>query len=552
MGYIRVPIETNPETLAQDIFAYIQTNAPDWTPNQGNLDVWIIRALVAKAAENRDLASDVPDSIFGWFGSSLMAIPPVDAASASGDTTWTLIDTLGHTIPSGTYVGIRNANGDLITFQTVLDVVVAPGDSVTASGEVIIQAVTPGIASNDLNAVPELIDVLDWVSSIALVSPTGGGVDAETNDDYLNRLSRKMQALSTVPILPPDFANAALDADPGVFRAVAIDLYNPLHNLLTANQASAETDASGWTNLSNAAVTSTSVTHDDGAKAVRLTSVAGGDMSAIDSTEIVVLPGQEYTALASARSAVSARSCKVGIRFIDASHGTISTNYGTPANDSTSAYVDYHYTAIAPANAAFAKVVIFVTATGGATEVHDFDKMSLRHGAGTDWVAGGTPETGNARTITVAAVDIAGNAVSGGIKTAISNWITARREVNFIVHVIDPNYTEVDVAASFKLLSGFDSATVEGVVAATISSYLNSANWALDPTISGTDSAMTWVDADVVYYNELITLVSNVAGVDRVTDLTCNVHGSAPARIDVILNGPAALTTVGTITATAV
>lgn len=550
MGYVRVPVETNPTTLANEIFAYIQANQPGWVPADGNLDVWIIKALAFKAAESRTLASNVPDDIFGSLG-GLFAIPPIDSVAATGDTTWTLSDTAGHTIPAGTFVGKRNANGDLITFVTLNDVVVAPGASVTAAGEVKIAATDTGTGGNGFSGAIELVDVFDWVTSIALVGSTGGGVDPETNDVYLNRLSRKLTSLSTVPILPPDFAEAALEADPGVFRAVAIDLYNPFHNFLTLNEADAETDASGWINLANATVGSSSAQHANGAKSVSLTSIAGGDMNAILNREQVVTAGQPYTARASARSAVSARSVKVGIRWVDAAHANIGAIvYGTPINDSTSAFIDYFVTAVAPINAAYAKVVLFVTATGGASEVHYFDTMSIRHGSTTDWVAGGTAETGNARTITVAAVTSLGAAVSGPIKTAIAAYINAHREQNWIVHVMDPNFTSIDVAVTYKVLPGFDITSTDDAVEAALANYLSPVNWGLDPNASGTDALTTWIDQNTVYYNELIALCSAVAGVDRVTDLTVNVTGNTPARIDVPIAQPAGLTMVGTVEAT--
>lgn len=551
MGYIRVPVETNPTTLANEIFAFIQANQPGWTPADGNLDVWIVKAMAFKAAESRTLASNVPDDIFGSLGSSLYAIPPIDSVAATGDTTWTLSDTAGHTIPAGTFVGVRNANGDLVTFVTLADVIVAPGSSVTAAGEVAIRATDSGTVGNGFSGVVELVDTFDWVTSIALVSSTGGGIDPETNPVYLDRLSRKLQSLSTVPILNADFANAAKDADPGVFRAVAIDLYNPFHNFLTVNEADAETDASGWINLTNATIGSTAAQHANGAKSVSLTSVAAGDMNAILNREQAVTAGQTYTARASARSAVSARSVKVGIRWVDVAHANIgSIIYGTPANDSTGGWTDYFVTAVAPANAVYAKVVLFVTGTGGASEVHYFDTMSIRHGSSTDWVVGGTAETGNARTVTVAAVNTAGAGVSSGIKTAIANYIAARREQNWIVHVMDPNYTSIDVATTYKILPGYDLTSTDDAVEAALANYLSSANWGLDPTAGGTDALTTWVDQNTVYYNELIALVSSVAGVDRVTDLTVNVTGNTPARVDVPITQPAGLTTVGTVEAT--
>lgn len=552
MGYIKVPIETNPETLAQDIFNYIKSQQPNWTPNDGNLDTWIIRAVAAKAAENRTLASDVPDTIYQSLGSSLLAIPPIDAQPATGNTTWTLGDTAGHTIPAGTFLGIRDSNGNLVPFQTVLDVIVAPGSSTTAAGEVVIEAVDVGTDANALNAVPELIDVLDWVTSIALVSPTGGGVEAEIEDEYLNRLTRKLQGLSTVPILPHDFANAALDADPGVYRAVGLDLYNPLHNLLTADEASVETGVSAYGG-SSATLAQSAAQAADGTKSISITSTANGAIAAIlnNGNAKAASPGQKITASAFFRAAATPRNCSIGIRFLDNANTNLQETYGSNVANTTSGFTQAIHSAVAPAGTTKVIFIARVSATV-STEVHYADKMLLRHGVGTDWVSGGMPETNNIRTVTVAAVDIDGNAVSTPIKDAIASYILARREQNWIVHVVDPRYTNIDVATNIKILPGYDSATVELSVEAALTDYLSASNWGQDPNVSGSDAAQTWVEQPVVYYNELIALVSSVTGVDRVSDLTVNIHGFTPARVDVAIDSPAGLTTPGTIAATAV
>src|SRR5215831_2804854 len=230
MGYIRIPLETNPTNLAQSVFDYINAQAPDWVPSEGNLDVWIIRAVAQLASENRDLATDVQDDIFRYFGASLVGVQPIDATPAQGNTTWTLTDTLGHTIPQGTNVGIPDINGNIYPFQVAHDVVVPNGQSATAAGAVLVTAVLEGAQGSALGGVGsivQLIDVLDWVQTVVLTGATFGGKDAEDDTVYLNRLSQHMQRLSMRPILPADFSAMALDADPSVQRAVTIDGFNP-------------------------------------------------------------------------------------------------------------------------------------------------------------------------------------------------------------------------------------------------------------------------------------------------------------------------------------
>lgn len=384
MTYIRIPLITDPESLSQSVFQYIQGLAPNWTPQDGNLDVWIIRAVSALAGENRDIASDVQDDIFRYYG-SLVGVPPLEGSPAQGTTTWLMRDSAGYVIPVGTNVGIQDATGAVQTFQTTSDTTIPAGQTATAAGAVVIAAIQIGASNNNLgaaNQVIQLIDVLDYVQSVTLVNPTTGGTDAEIDADYLARLSSRMQRLSQRPILPADFSAMALDADPSIARAVAIDGFNPA----------------------------------------------------------------------------------------DSSYN-------------------------------------------------------------------------NQRMIAVAAVDANGNAVNATVKNKIDTLLQANREINFIVNVIDPHYTTVNVVVTYHLATGFDQTTVDNGITGAINNYLNPALWGQDPTVAQGSSSNTWVETPNIYYNEVIGIVSTVPGVDHVTALTLNT-----GTTDIVMATPAALPKVGTLT----
>jgi hypothetical protein len=95
-----------------------------------------------------------------------------------------------------------------------------------ASTDATIQALVPGAGASGLTGELEMIDVLDFIQTVELVGPTQGGQDAETADEYLDRLSDLLTLLSPRPILPWDFAVMAKTMVPGVDRCCAIDLYN--------------------------------------------------------------------------------------------------------------------------------------------------------------------------------------------------------------------------------------------------------------------------------------------------------------------------------------
>lgn len=225
--YVSFPIETDPDALAQTSFDYLAAVMPGWVPAPGHLESWIVEAMARLTAEARTTASDVPRSIFRAFGASMVNLPPVDAAPASAESTWTMVDDAGYTIPQGTLVGLRAAGDVLLAFGVAQEVVVPAGQTATPAGAVLLVAEEAGAAGSGLAGPPELIDALAFVGSIALVAATTGGVDAEDDDAYLDRLSRELELLAPRPILPDDFAVLARRIA-GVARATALDGYNPV------------------------------------------------------------------------------------------------------------------------------------------------------------------------------------------------------------------------------------------------------------------------------------------------------------------------------------
>lgn len=238
-SYISPPIETDPDQLQQEAFDYIQTRWPNWVPSEGNFEAWLIAACARMVAEARDIASDVPTAIFRFYGYSVLGIPPVDATSATVESTWVVADTAGYTIEAGTYVAIEDADGNAVGFEVSTDVEILAGASTTAAGEVLLIAVEPGADGSGLGSnglVVELIDPVDWVTSVTLTGQTLGGTDAETDDAYLARLATRAQLLTPKPITPTQFElySKIFAEDQGLaIRALALDLYDPGDGLYT-------------------------------------------------------------------------------------------------------------------------------------------------------------------------------------------------------------------------------------------------------------------------------------------------------------------------------
>jgi uncharacterized phage protein gp47/JayE len=236
VGYITYPQQTDPQEMIQLAFQYLQQQIPGWTPAEGNLDTWIIEAFSSEAADINTLATQVPTTIFRYLGAQLFSISPVNEIAATGFVTFYLTDGDGHTVPAGTQLSIADESGNQIAFTTLQDLILSGGST---DGNMQIIAVVPGSAPNDigaLNGPVTLVDPLLFVDHVTQFSVISGGVDAESDGDYLNRLSQELQLITPTPILASDFSALARNVA-GVQRAYTLDNSDPSQPGVTVERA---------------------------------------------------------------------------------------------------------------------------------------------------------------------------------------------------------------------------------------------------------------------------------------------------------------------------
>lgn len=156
-------------------------------------------------------------------------------------------------------------------------------------------------------------------------------------------------------------------------------------NLLSAQQASIETDSSGFAMSSNCSwARSTAVGGADGLASLAVTSLAPGTMGISTSIGVAGVPvvgGGVYSATGFSRAATVARNTSVKFDWYTAAGAYISSSGGSGTVNSTSAWTAHSAQGTAPANAAFAAVVGVVTGTAAGGEVHYFDKFGVYAGA---------------------------------------------------------------------------------------------------------------------------------------------------------------------------
>lgn len=238
MAVIRPEISTDPAELEEIAFEYLGEQFRGWEPADGDLTTWLIRAHARMVAEERDVAADVPfEQILRPFGEKIHGVTPRVARPAEVKAVVTLRDGKGYTIPAGTEVLVRTSGDDGVTMAVTEDVTVpAPrqGERGVTTADVTLRAIAgrEGTAGNGLRkGVNDVVPIrpLEFIASIELVERevSSGGSDAETDEQYLQRLVDELALTSPVPILPDDFAQLARQTHESVGRALALNTYDP-------------------------------------------------------------------------------------------------------------------------------------------------------------------------------------------------------------------------------------------------------------------------------------------------------------------------------------
>lgn len=490
--YIQFPVETDPEALAQQAFDRLRVIFPSWVPNDGNLDTIMIETLARMSAVVRTLASMVPEAIFRFFGETLLDILPIDAAAASGNSTWSVRDNAGYTIPVGTQVGVRKTGDELIPFYVLNAVTIPPGQTATASGAVQLVAVEPGLSGSGLTGAAELIDPLDFVSAVSIVGTTTGGIDGESDADYIDRLTGQLTLMAPRPILPGNFALMAQNIA-GIHRALAIDLLQPGVNEKQQVVMTGSPTGGTFTLTLNAQETA----------GIAYNATAAQILSALEALA-TPLPGDFLVTGGPLPSAIV-------IEFVGQ-------------------YAETNITQMTANNAGL---------TGGSSPAAVVSTT----------VGGVAAITNQERTVTVIPIDVNGEAVSTTLKSTLDTDLQARREINFIVNVVDPTFTTIDVTFTATAHKGFVVSDVEARAEQAVTDFLKPGNWGR--AIASGDPR-EWLQQTLVRFNELIALLENIDGIDHVDTLTLGRQGATLGTANVTLNGRGPLPRPGTINGTVV
>lgn len=222
---IGIGIETDPDVLSQEFDSYLDSYFPGVEFAAGS-PMAVIRDAWAQASSELGYQVNETDSaIFRYFG-PLAGIEPNDPVSATGTTTWTMVDSASYEIPAGTELDGVGTDGETVGLATIDTTTISGG-----SGTIEVQVVEPGEAGNDITGELTQVNAINGVVTVELDAATSGGSDGEADEDYEIRLSEILQLQSPSPILPDDFAIFVRTQIPEIYSATAIDLYDAEHDL---------------------------------------------------------------------------------------------------------------------------------------------------------------------------------------------------------------------------------------------------------------------------------------------------------------------------------
>ena len=164
-------------------------------------------------------------------------------------------------------------------------------------------------------------------------------------------------------------------------------------NVLSANQASLETNTTGWIAVTNSSIARSTAQFSDGSASLEITATASGDATAstTTATKFAVTANQEFSAIANFKAGSTTRDCAVGIRYLTSAGATISTTFGTAVSATSSAFVTASATVLAPPTATHAQVFVKVI-SASASGVHYVDKIAFHSGDEPVFTRGGFSE----------------------------------------------------------------------------------------------------------------------------------------------------------------
>jgi hypothetical protein len=344
-------------TLDTALKLTVAPNGQAWTQT-------LIDNLVAKFEDNATANGDKATLIALYVDVETTEQPTVTVTAPSG----TITDT---TFPSVTWT-YADADGDPQSAYEVKIFDEATYNGASFSADTSTPTVTTGIVTSSNDGQTLEADLADGTTFRAYVRVAQLLNGSNYFSDFaFEEFTIDVDAPST-PLITAFYDSTE--------RAVTLTIFGRT-NVLSANQASLETNTTGWEADSNCAIARSTSYASDGSASLSVTASASGDATAstTSATKFAVSANQNFSAIASFRAGSTTRSVSTGIRYLDSTGATISTTFGTAVSATSSAFISASATVLAPPTATHAQVFVKITSAGSG-EVFYVDEIAFHSG----------------------------------------------------------------------------------------------------------------------------------------------------------------------------
>ncbi len=224
----------------------------------------------------------------------------------------------------------------------------------------------------------DAIEANSWVTSARIADGTITGTDIASG------------TVTSTNILDGTIVNADINASAAidVSKLSGVVTSAGVGNLLTANQATIETDTTGFNNPFQCTLARSTAQYVSGAAslAATATSTSFAFFTPLGTSGVPVAPGQVYTVSASVKAGGNSTDIYIGIHYYNGSTSLGETT--TYKFITSSGWTRILHSAVAPSNATHAAITVSSgTVTNG--DVFYFDQFGLWSGAGGVWRAPG-------------------------------------------------------------------------------------------------------------------------------------------------------------------
>ena len=203
----------------------LQSRLDGWVPREDSTEMMLLEGVALEVSEAIFAINRLPSAIVQVL-LQMYGVERDEGAPPVATVEFYVVDSFGYVVPAGTRM-MLDLPGDLgpIVFATDAAVAIPNGD-LTAQVTVTAEQFTS--RANGVGAGTELlmIDSVNFVESVTLVTPISGGRSTETDQSWLTRGTQRFARLNDTLVSPKHFVAAALEKT-YIERAYAVDLYDP-------------------------------------------------------------------------------------------------------------------------------------------------------------------------------------------------------------------------------------------------------------------------------------------------------------------------------------